>query len=253
MTSIKTETVMILGAAGLIGRSVASALVDAGYKLVLIDKTEELSLLAKSIGDRAIAHHVDILERHAFPKLIADLESENVAITAAVNCAYPKNKNYGRSLEDVELSDFQSNLSMHVGAFFEVMKVLSENMSRRTVPGSVVNLASIDGVITPRFEIYEGTNMTTPVEYVAIKSAIISLTRYFAKYYQGSGIRFNCVSPGGIFDGQDENFVQAYQNFCGERGLLDSTDLCGAICFLLSDQAKYINGQNLIVDDGFSL
>ena len=81
-----------------------------------------------------------------------DLESKNISITRTVNCAYPKNKNYGRSVEDVKLSDFQSNLSMHVGAFFEVMKVLSEYMLRNEIAGSVVNLA-IYGVITPRFEI----------------------------------------------------------------------------------------------------
>jgi NAD(P)-dependent dehydrogenase (short-subunit alcohol dehydrogenase family) len=253
MTLTDTKTVIIVGAAGLIGRSVARALLNAGCRLVLVDKAEELPLIAESISNEAIAYDIDILERHAFSELMADLESKNITITAAVNCAYPKNKNYGRSLEDVELSDFQSNLSMHVGAFFEVMKVLSEYMLRHEILGSVVNLASIYGVITPRFEIYKGTNMTTPVEYVAIKSAIINLTRYFAKYYQGSGIRFNCISPGGIFDGQDKNFVQAYENFCGRWGLLDSTDLCGAIGFLLSDQSKYINGQNLIVDDGFSL
>lgn len=253
MPLTEAKTVMVLGAAGLIGRSVASTLADAGYGLVLVDKTEKLPFLSGSISNNATLYHIDILEKHAFSKLMEDLESKNISITSAVNCAYPKNKNYGRSVEDVELSDFQSNLSMHVGAFFEVMKVLSEYMLRNEIAGSVVNLASIYGVITPRFEIYEGTDMTTPVEYVAIKSSIISLTRYFAKYYRNSGIRFNCVSPGGIFDGQDENFVNAYENFCGQRGLLDSTDLCGAICFLLSDQAKYINGQNLIVDDGFSL
>ena len=119
--------------------------------------------------------------------------------------------------------------------------------------GNVINISSIYGVITPRFEIYNNTEMTTPVEYIAIKSALINLTKYMAKYFKGSNIRFNSVSLGGIFNNQPDSFIQGYNSYCLNKGMLDPKDINGVIIFLLSENSTFINGQNIIVDDGFTL
>jgi NAD(P)-dependent dehydrogenase (short-subunit alcohol dehydrogenase family) len=74
-----------------------------------------------------------------------------------------------------------------------------------------------------------------------------------AKYLKGTNIRVNCLSPGGIFDNQNEKFLSKYNDKCLNKGMLDANDLTGTLLFLISDQSKYINGQNLIVDDGFTL
>ena len=87
----------------------------------------------------------------------------------------------------------------------------------------------------------------------AIKSALINLTKYMAKYFKGSNIRFNSVSPGGIFNNQPDSFIKNYKSYCHDKGMLDPQDIDGAIIFLLSDSSKYINGQNIIIDDGFTL
>ena len=119
--------------------------------------------------------------------------------------------------------------------------------------GNLINLASIYGIIPPKFEIYEGTQMTMPVEYAAIKSGIIHLTRYMAKYLKGKNIRVNSISPGGIKNNQDKKFEELYRLKTINKGMLDSSDLNGTLLFLLSDMGEFINGQNLIIDDGFSL
>ena len=95
--------------------------------------------------------------------------------------------------------------------------------------------------------------MTTPVEYAAIKSAIIHLTKYMAKYLRGKNIRVNAISPGGILDQQPQSFLDAYQDFCCSKGMLDASDLQGVLLFLISPMSQYVNGQNIIVDDGFTL
>ena len=74
-----------------------------------------------------------------------------------------------------------------------------------------------------------------------------------AKYFRGKNIRVNSISPGGILDQQPEAFLDAYQDFCCSKGMLDVSDLQGALLFLLSPMSQYINGQNIIVDDGFTL
>ena len=117
----------------------------------------------------------------------------------------------------------------------------------------MINISSIYGSLTPRFNIYENTKIHLPVEYVAVKSAIIQLTKYFAQLYKNDGIRMNCISPGGILDSQDEVFVKSYFKYAGQKGMLEPKDIISTLIFLLSDKSRYINGQNIIIDDGFSL
>ena len=95
--------------------------------------------------------------------------------------------------------------------------------------------------------------MTMPVEYAAIKSGLIQLTKYMAKYFKGMNIKVNALSPGGIFDHQPEIFLENYKMECSTKGMLEQSDLTGSLIYLLSDMSKYVNGQNIVVDDGFSI
>jgi NAD(P)-dependent dehydrogenase (short-subunit alcohol dehydrogenase family) len=95
--------------------------------------------------------------------------------------------------------------------------------------------------------------MTMPVEYAAIKSAVIHLTRYLAQYPKGAGIRVNALSPGGVLGQQPASFLERYRGYASDKGMLDPGDLNGTLLFLLSEAAQYINGQNIVVDDGWSL
>jgi NAD(P)-dependent dehydrogenase (short-subunit alcohol dehydrogenase family) len=95
--------------------------------------------------------------------------------------------------------------------------------------------------------------MTMPVEYAAIKAAVIHLTKYMARYFKGCNIRVNALSPGGIYDKQCRSFVKKYNKLCLSKGLLDAADINGALLYLLSDMSKYVNGQNIIIDDGWTL
>jgi NAD(P)-dependent dehydrogenase (short-subunit alcohol dehydrogenase family) len=152
----------------------------------------------------------------------------------------------------VAYEDFCENLSLHVGGYFLVAQQFSAYF-REQKRGNIINMASIYGIMAPRFEVYDNTHMTMPVEYAAIKSSIINLTKYMAKYLKGTGIRVNAISPGGILDLQANAFLDKYKENCLSKGMLDVEDLNGTLLYLLSDMAAYVNGQNLIVDDGFSV
>ena len=91
------------------------------------------------------------------------------------------------------------------------------------------------------------------IHYAAIKSALIHLTGYYAKYYKGKNIRFNTISPGGIANDHEANFSNQYKEYTLNKGLLDSEDILGSVEYLISDKSKYVNGQNIIIDDGFTL
>ena len=86
-----------------------------------------------------------------------------------------------------------------------------------------------------------------------IISCLIAITHYLAKYCKGQNIRVNCISPGGILNDQPESFLAKYESDCVSKGMLDVEDVTGTLVFLLSGQSKYISGQNIVVDDGWSL
>jgi NAD(P)-dependent dehydrogenase (short-subunit alcohol dehydrogenase family) len=195
---------------------------------------------------------LDITSKSSIQKVIQNVLNKYYKVDAIVNNAYPRNNSYGRKFEDVEPFDFNENVSLHLGGYFLMIQQFCKLFVEQGF-GNIVNLSSVYGVVAPRFDIYKGTTMTTPVEYAVIKSAIIHLTKYISSYYKGKNIKANCISPGGIFDNQPPLFVDRYKNYCSTTGMLQKSDLTGALLFLLSDESQYMNGQNLIIDDGFCL
>jgi NAD(P)-dependent dehydrogenase (short-subunit alcohol dehydrogenase family) len=254
---LNKKIIVVTGGAGALGQCFVRGIAERGGIAVAADINVEA---AKSLVDEVAqdyagqieAAHLDITSKDSIVALIADLRQRHGRIDAVVNNAYPRNINFGRKLEDVTYADFCENVDMHLGGYFLVAQQFCLAFKEQGC-GNVVNMSSIYGSIAPRFEVYDGTPMTTPVEYAAIKAAIEHLTRYFAQYFKGAGIRVNCLSPGGILAGQPDDFLTAYNKRCASKGMLDANDLLGTLMFLLSDESRHITGQNLLVDDGFSL
>jgi NAD(P)-dependent dehydrogenase (short-subunit alcohol dehydrogenase family) len=254
---LNRKLIIVTGGAGAIGQCFVRGISERGGIAIAADiNLEAAKSLANEIekdgAGQVEAAHLDITNKDSIVALITDLRQRYGRIDAVVNNAYPRNKNYGRKLEDVTYFDFCENVDMHLGGYFLVAQQFCLAFKEQGY-GNVVNMSSIYGSKAPRFEIYDGTPMTMPVEYAAIKSAIEHLTRYFAQYFKGTGIRINCLSPGGILAGQPSEFLTAYNKHCASKGMLDSNNLLGSLLFLLSVESRYITGQNLLIDDGFSL
>ncbi|MBE0497531.1 MAG: SDR family oxidoreductase, partial [Campylobacterales bacterium] len=225
---------------------------------IIADINEEVGLQAKEdlsqeLNTKSIDFvKLDITSKASLNSCIGYLDIKYTKIDALVNNAYPRNKNYGRDFFDVEYDDFVENTGLNLGGYFMASQQFAKYFQKQGY-GNIINISSIYGVVAPRFEIYEGTNMSMPVEYAAIKSGLIHLTKYMAKYFKGMNIRVNAISPGGILNNQSEDFLIKYKGFATSKGMLEASDLGGTLVYLLSDMSQYTNGQNLIVDDGFSL
>lgn len=251
------KVVVVTGGAGLLGRNFVAEVVKQGGVAVVADRNEDAAAqvvtdVCGKLGGLAYAAPLDITDADSVSKLIAAVMQRSGRVDALVNNAYPRNSNYGRKLEEVSYDDFCDNLGMHLGGYFLTSQRFAAAF-RAQGHGNIVNMASIYGVMAPRFGVYDGTQMTMPVEYAAIKSGVIHLSKYFAQYYKKDGIRVNTLSPGGIFDSQPESFVQRYNAHAGAKGMLDAADILGAFTFLLSDASRHVTGQNIVVDDGFTL
>jgi NAD(P)-dependent dehydrogenase (short-subunit alcohol dehydrogenase family) len=228
---------------------------EGGIPVIADTDLVRASDLKDELAVDGLSAHViemDLTDNQQVTSQIARLRREFEYIDAVINFAYPKGTHFGRKLADVEYVDFCDSVSKHLGGVFLLTQKSMELFAAQGF-GNLVNVASIYGIFAPRFEMYENTTMTMPVEYAAIKAGVIGLSRYFAKYYLRDGIRVNVLAPGGIEAGQDEEFVTRYRSYCGKRGLLDPADLDGAVRFLLSDDSKFMTGQVLLVDDGWSL
>ncbi|MBC7861328.1 MAG: SDR family oxidoreductase [Bacteroidia bacterium] len=244
------KVIVITGACGLIGREFVQTCLKNNAKVVLADISEEAGnkFLAELDNPSAFFVKTDITNEESVDSLISQSVSKFGKIDAIVNNAYPRNKDYGKKVEDVSFASFNENVSMHLGGYFLCMKKFAQFFKTQGF-GNVVSMGSIYGVMAPRFEIYAGTEMTMPVEYAAIKSAVIHLTKYFASYYKDTKIRFNAISPGGIFNDQPKDFVEKYNKYAP---MLKKDGLNETLIFLLSDDSIGKNGENFVVDNGWS-
>lgn len=247
-SNINNKRILVIGAAGLLGKAVTEALIEAGYQIVACDIDESLLAAYKKVQSIETAE-LDVTDESAVKAFFSNVG----ALDGAVNCSYPRNKTYGAKFFDVSLSSFNENLNLHLGSAFLFAQQCAKYFQLHDTEFSLVNIASIYGVVAPDFSIYDGTEMTMPVEYAAIKSALIHLNKYIANYINDSKFRINSVSPGGLFAGQDENFLAAYQAKTHGKGMLSEHDIVSAVLFLVSSQSRFVNGQNIVVDDGFSL
>ena len=254
---LNNKIIVVTGGAGLLGKAFIKEILAHGGIAILTDikislAQEFIDEIKVKYPDHFYAFNMDITNKSSINSLINDISKRYGGIDCLVNNAYPKNKNYGKQIEDVSYEDFSENISTHVGGYFLTSQQFGIFFKNHK-GGNIINISSIYGTLAPRFELYKNTEMTVPVEYAAIKSSIIQLSKYFAQYFKKDNIRVNCLSPGGILDNQPESFVRSYNSFCSKKGMLDPLDVANTLIFLLSDSSKFITGQNLIVDDGFSL
>lgn len=253
MFELDDRVALVTGGAGLIGEAVCAALVDQGATVALAEPVEAMGVeAADRLGPDASFYPADVTDERSVARLVESVTDDHGRLDVLVNCAYPRNERYGRPYEDVEYADWCENVLAHLGGYYLTSRAAGSVMVEQG-GGSIVNLGSIYGVQAPDFAVYEGLDMTSPVEYAAVKGGVINLTRYLASYLAPAGVRANVVSPGGVFDGQPEAFVERYEARTPMGRMADSVDVAGAVAYLASDAAGYVTGQNLVVDGGWTI
>lgn len=245
---------LIAGAAGRLGGAISSELLAYGDKVIFMDR--EFDDHSKSLFERyqrnAILFEGDCGNKLDVRKAIKLAIKKFDRVDAAIHCAYPRSPGWGTKFEDLKTAYLQQDLNDQLGGtIIFSQSILAYFATIRK--GHLILTSSIMGIAAPKFEHYVGSSINSPLEYSVIKSGIISMTKYLAKYYKNQNIRVNCVSPGGILAGQDEIFIEKYRMSCCSKGMLDPEDIVGTFQFLLSHTSLHINGQNIIIDDGWSL
>lgn len=245
MQRLKDKVIVVTGGSGLLGKAYLAKITSEGGIGINADINTGINLNEKQ-------HTLDITNEESVSLLIKNVTEKFGQIHGWVNNAYPRTKDWGTKFEDEPFSSWRQNIDMHLNGYVLCCKLISEHM-KQFKGGSIINLASIYGMQGPDFTVYEGTNMGSAAGYSAIKGGIINFTKYLASYYGQYNIRVNCISPGGIFDNQNEIFVNNFSKKTPLKRMGNPDDIAPAVSFLLSDEAKYITGHNLVVDGGWSI
>lgn len=243
---LKEKVIIVTGGSGLIGKEI----------LKDIKKKDGIALNADINVETNLAEctlNLDITNKESIIDAINCVYNYFGRIDGLVNNAYPRTKDWGARFEDVELDSWAKNVEMQLNSTFflcqQVLKIMSVQKA-----GSIVNIASIYGVVGNDFTLYEEYGGTSPSAYSAIKGGVINFTRYLSSYFGPQNIRINCVSPGGILDEsqQQPSFIRRFKEKVPMRRMGNPDDIAPAVSFMLSDEAKYITGQNLVVDGGWT-
>lgn len=245
MFSIADKVIVVTGGSGLLGRQIISSF-----------KKEDAIAIAADIQFKARGDNdyiVDITSEDSVKTFVKELIVKYGRVDGWVNNAYPRTQDWGAKLENIPLESWRKNIDMHLNGYFLCCQVILEEMKKQRF-GSLINMSSIYGLVGPDFTVYEGTGMTMPAAYSAIKGGLNNLTRYLAAYYGPFQVRVNTVSPGGIFDNyQPETFVNNYNKKVPLKRMGTPEDVAAALHYLLADESSYVTGHNLMVDGGWSI
>lgn len=243
---LKDKIIIVTGGSGLIGDVILKDIREKGGIAINVDinvKTDISALTVKTdiTNEASILETIDVILK-SFGR-----------IDGLVNNAYPRTKDWGTKFEDIKFDSWQKNVDMQMNSTFlfcqKVLTIMKQQQS-----GSIVNITSIYGVVGNDFTLYEEYGGTSPAAYAAIKGGIINFSRYLASYYGKNNVRINCVSPGGILDDKNQHpsFIRRYCEKVPMQRMGNPDDIAPAVSFMLSEEAKYITGQNLIVDGGWT-
>ncbi len=230
---LKNKKILIIGADGFLGKQMTSALIGEGAYVIGTDIKKSITAEAMDISDI-----VDV------QKYSSKLKKDDIMLDGLVNCSVLSFK--GKDISDDQFND---TMSVNIKGAYNCINSFKSLMVSKA---SVVNISSIFGSKVPDFSNYDGNeDLFNNVSYGCSKSAVEYISKYYAKLY--APIRYNCISPGGIFQNHSRDFVDKYSRMVALKRMCEPNEVINVILFLLSPLSSYITGENIRVDGGFGL
>lgn len=266
---LRGKIVVITGATGLLGKQHAKAVLSEGGKVILLDidssKLENLSEeFYKEYNSNFLTFNCDITDEKALLKTFTSVREifgtpNGLVNNAAINPSVEKNTNRFNRIEDITKESWDEEFEVGLWGSFLCTRVFGTAMVDEGIHGSIVNISSDHGLIAPNQTLYQVSGLSPetqpvkPVTYSVIKHGLIGLTRYFSTYWARQGIRVNTLCPGGVLNGQNDEFLNRFNRLIPLGRPANPEEYRGALNFMLSDESSYMTGATLVIDGGRSV
>ncbi len=260
MFRLDGQVSLITGAAGLLGEQHAIALSDFGAHVILTDRNVEVcrqraSQITAQHHVQALALQCDVTHKASWQALLERILSQFGRVDILVNNAAftteSRSENYDAPFPDFPLADWQQILDVNLTGTFLGCQVIGQQMLAQR-SGSIINMASLYGVVSPNHRMYPGTGVHQPVAYSVSKAGVIALTRYLATLWADQGVRVNCITPGGVYNQHPDLFTRNYGSLSPMGRMAHREEMRGALVYLASAASAHCTGHNLVVDGGWT-
>ena len=255
---LSDKTVVLTGAAGLLGANYVDGLSQAGANVVLSDiNYQGCKKIEKQMREKydidPLSVKLDLTDPKSIKCMISKITKKYSSIDVLVNnAAYQGDKKIrSAGFEKLELGTWNKAINVNLTGIFLLCQAVGKIMLKQK-SGNIINISSTYGMVGADQRIYGKSGLNSPAFYAATKSGILNLTRYLASYWNRTGIRVNTLSPGGVENNQDKNFIRKYSEKTMLGRMARNDEYVGALIFLASDASSYMTGSNLVIDGGWT-
>ena len=264
--SLKDKVAIVTGGGGILGRHFAAGLAQHGATVVAADLNlanaeATVAAIEESFQIKTYAMALDLTNEDSVKEVVAKTREKFGKIDILHNNAASKSSSLVKFFDTVEEFDmeiWQEVMRVNVDGMFLMARQTGKIMCSQAAGGSIIQTASIYGIMAPDQRIYQGSEymgipINTPAVYSVSKAAVVGLTKYLSTYWAKNKVRVNTITPGGVSSGQNGVFQDLYSNRVPLGRMAEAHEMVGALVFLASDAASYITGQNLVIDGGLSV
>ncbi len=261
MFDLSGRTAVVTGAAGQLGGEYVRVLLEAGANVVALDLYPEnpKGKLDNIDSSRLLIRKCDVTSKEELTAILEESKEKfgvpSILINnAAIDAPPDADESETGPFETYPETSWDKIIGANLKSVFLCCQVFGGAMAESEVPGSIINISSIYGILSPDQRIYEYKDRPffKPVTYSVSKSGMMNMTRYLATYWGKRGVRVNTLTLAGVFNNQDDTFLKNYTAKVPLGRMADSAEYNGAVLFLASDASSYMTGANLVMDGGFT-
>jgi NAD(P)-dependent dehydrogenase (short-subunit alcohol dehydrogenase family) len=263
---LKGKIIVVTGGMGQLGGQFVSALVEHGAKVAVLDVIADDDAVVEKFGDllntgSVMTSYCDITSRASIIEALNEVTEswgtpDGLVNNAALDSPPDAHVNENGPFEEFPESSWDKIMEVNSKGVFLLCQVIGGAMADQ-FRGSIINISSIYGIVSPNQKIYEyrrqnGGQFYKPVAYSASKSSLMNLTRYLATYWGTKGVRVNTLVMGGVYNSQPKEFLDGYCAHVPMERMAEESEYNGAVIFLLSHASSYMTGSTLTIDGGWT-
>ena len=259
LMSLKGRVALITGGAGHLGYAMAIALAQAGAHIILVDRGQaqpqaKAALLKKKYEIKSVGIELDLTDKRQVEALPAAVRRHMGRLDILINCAAlvgtSQLKGWAVPFLQQDIDTWCQAMEINLTSVFALSQQCYP-LLKKSKNATIINIASIYGILGPDMSLYQGTKLGNPAAYAASKGGLIQLTRWLATNLAPE-VRVNAISIGGVFRNHEEPFLSRYKKKTPLNRMATEEDILGAALYLASDLSLYVTGHNLVVDGGLS-